>query len=81
MWQDISLSIIGIVFNISLILQLKDVIIKKTKMNTTNCIITCTGCIIIGYIDFTLNLPFAAIIAIITGLLWGLMVVYPMVNE
>jgi hypothetical protein len=81
MWQDIAFAVIGIIFNISLVLQLKDVIVNKTKMNVPNCVITCIGCILIGYIDLTINLPFAAIIAVITGILWGLMVVYPLMNE
>jgi len=80
MWQDISLSAIGIIFNISLVLQLKDVVNGKSKMNTTNCVITCIGCIIIGYIDFTLNLPFAAIIAVVTGIIWGSMLVFPYIG-
>jgi hypothetical protein len=79
MWQDIAFSVIGIVFNISLVLQLRDVIVNKTKMNTPNCIVTCIGCAIIAYVDLTLNLPFAAIISVITALLWGLMVVYPII--
>jgi uncharacterized protein with PQ loop repeat len=76
MWQDLVLSSIGIVFTISLIPQLIDVMRKKTKMNLTTCIITSVGCIIIGGVDFTLGLPISAIVAISTGVLWGLMLIF-----
>jgi len=75
MWQDFVLSIIGIIFTVSLIPQLIDVR-KNGVMNSITCFITSTGCFVIAYIDFTLNLPYASVISIITASIWGLMFCY-----
>jgi hypothetical protein len=75
MWQDFVLSIIGIIFTVSLIPQLIDVR-KNNVMNSITCFVTSTGCFVIAYIDFTLNLPYASVISIITASLWGLMFYY-----
>jgi hypothetical protein len=81
MWQDLVLSSIGIVFTLSLIPQLKDVLKKQCKMNWVTCSITSIGCFIIAYVDYTLDLQISAIVAVATGIVWGLMLVYPMVSE
>jgi hypothetical protein len=76
MWQDIILSIIGVVFTIVLIPQLKDVIKNKCKMNIFTCILTSSGCFLISYVDFSLNLPISSIVSATTGIIWGLMLYY-----
>jgi hypothetical protein len=76
MWQDFILSIVGIVFTLSLIPQIIDVLHKKCVMNSTTCFITSSGCFVIAFVDFTLNLPYASMISVITGIFWGTMFCY-----
>ena len=76
MWQDIILSMIGVVFTIVLIPQLKDVIKNKCKMNGLTCMVTSGGCFLISYVDFSLNLPISSAVSAVTGILWGLMLYY-----
>jgi hypothetical protein len=74
MWQDLALMIVGFVFTIMLIPQLNDARNGKAIMNFWTCLITGLGCITIGGIDITLNLPMAAVVSVTTGLMWlGLM--------
>lgn len=75
MWQDFVLSFIGIIFTAALIPQLIDVY-KNNVMNSTTCFITSSGCFVIAYVDFTLNLPYASIMSVITAIVWGLMFCY-----
>jgi len=81
MWQDLALSFIGIMFTIMLIPQLKDIISKNVSLNYTTCAVTGIGCIIISYIDITLNLHIAAVISIITGIIWLLLLIFSIKND
>jgi hypothetical protein len=70
MWQDLVLSIIGIAFTIILIPQLLDSIKGKSQINTLTSSITGFGCFLICFVDFTLGLYIAAIVSLITGIVW-----------
>jgi hypothetical protein len=50
-------------------------------MNWATCSITSIGCFIIAYVDYTLDLQISAIVAVATGIVWGLMLIYPILNE
>jgi hypothetical protein len=70
MWQDLLLSGIGIAFTIILIPQLIDSIRGKSQINTLTSSITGCGCFLICFVDITLNLYFAAIVSLLTGIVW-----------
>ena len=70
MWQDPALMAVGFIFTIMLIPQLNDARNGKAIMNFWTCLITGLGCITIGGIDITLNLPMAAVVSVTTGLMW-----------
>lgn len=81
MWQDIALSIIGGLFTVMLIPQLVDAWRGKAIMNFWTCFVTGAGCIAIGFIDVTLNLPTAAVVSGATGVMWFLLMKYSEKNR
>jgi plasmid maintenance system antidote protein VapI len=70
MWQDFGFAFIGFLFTVMLIPQLIDGLKGKAVMNFWTCYITGIGCIAMGDIDLTLNLPIAAMVSMSTGLMW-----------
>ena len=81
MWQDIVMSGIGIVFTIMLIPQLIDIVKKQVSMNYMTCVVTGLGCFVIAFVDVTLTLFFAAIISVITGIIWLLLFILSIKNS
>jgi hypothetical protein len=81
MWQDYGLSVIGLLFTIMLIPQLKDGYYGKAILNFWTCLITGLGCIGIGVIDVTLTLYYASIVSISTGIAWLLIMYYSEKNR
>ena len=75
MWQDLGFAFIGFLFTVMLIPQLIDGLKGKAVMNFWTCYITGIGCIAMGDIDLTLNLPIAAMVSVSTGMMW-LMLMY-----
>jgi len=76
MWQDLVLSTVGFLFTIMLIPQLCDAYAGKAILNFWTCFITGLGCIAIGVVDVTLNLPIASVVSISTGLMWLALMYY-----
>lgn len=81
MWQDFVFSIVGIVFTLILVPQLLDVFNKRCNLNCLTCATTGVGCFIIAFVDTTLNLPFAALISVITGIIWLLLLIFSIKNS
>ena len=81
MWQDLVLSSVGIVFTLALIPQLRDIYNKQCKMNWITCSITSIGCFVIAYTDYSLNLYISTIVSVITAIVWGLMMIYPLIRK
>lgn len=81
MWQDIVMSVVGIIFTIMLIPQLIDLIKKHICMNYLTCVVTGIGCFVIAFIDITLNLIGAAAISVITGIIWILLFILSIKNS
>ena len=73
MWQDFLLSIVGIGFTITLIPQLNDSLNGKAYTNKITSGITTIGCILISWVDITLNLYGASFISFLTGIIWLLL--------
>jgi hypothetical protein len=84
MWQDLALSIIGVVFTIMLLPQLRDV--KRGKLvdgkqikvilNFWTCLITGIGLIVMGSVYATLNLAVASAVSFTTAAIWLLLMGY-----
>lgn len=70
MWQDVVLSIVGFLFTVMLIPQLVDASYGKSILNFWTCLVTGAGCIVVGIVDITLNLQYAAIVSVCTGVMW-----------
>ncbi len=71
MWQDIALSIILIILNIALILQvIEGFKTKKKAIAFSTGLITVIGLYFACFIYFTLNLYFSALIEFLGGTLW-----------
>jgi addiction module HigA family antidote len=81
MWQDYALMFIGFLFTVMLIPQLRDAYRGKAIMNLWTCLVTGLGCIFIGIIDTTINLPLAAVVSISTGVMWLLLMYYSEKNK
>lgn len=72
MWQDVVMSIVGLVFALVMIPQLIDCYKKKCKMNSISCSITIAGLIVMGICMFTLNAYYTAVVEMIAASVWGL---------
>ena len=72
MWQDIVMSIVGLIFALVMIPQLIDCYKKKCKMNPISCSITVAGLIIMAICMFTLYAYYTATMETITAGVWGL---------
>jgi hypothetical protein len=81
MWQDLVLSVVGFLFTIMLIPQLCDAYAGKAILNFWTCLITGLGCVAIGVVDVTLNLPIASVVSISTGLMWLALMYYSEENR
>lgn len=81
MWQDIALMIIGFLFTVMLLPQLYDAYLGRAKLNKWTCVVTGFGCITIGGIDVTLNLPLAAVVSVSTGMVWLALMYYSEKNR
>lgn len=89
MWQDVVLSTVGFGFTVMLIPQLMDVwrgkivdgVLTKAILNFWTCLVTGVGCIIVGVVDITLNLPIAAIVSVFTGIMWLSLMYYSEKNR
>lgn len=73
--------VIGFAFTIMLLPQLYDAYRGAAKLNFWTCLVTGLGCIAIGGIDMTLNLPLAAIVSATTGLMWLALMYYSEENR
>tara|TARA_Y100000310_G_scaffold334530_1_gene414537 strand:- start:756 stop:1013 length:258 start_codon:yes stop_codon:yes gene_type:complete len=70
-WQDLVISIVNIVFSISLIPQIRHGYkLKKGLITLKTSIPTTLGLYIMAFTFFTLNLPYSAILSFIAGTLW-----------
>jgi len=81
MWQDLALSTTGVVFTIMLIPQMYDGIRGDAILNRWTCLVTGIGCIVVGIIDITLNLPISAAVSASTGLMWLILLYYSETNR
>lgn len=81
MWQDVILSVVGFAFTIMLLPQLYDAVKGKAVLNFWTCLITGLGCITIGIVDITLNLPIACAVSVSTGLMWLALMYYSEKNR
>lgn len=81
MWQDLVLSVVGLLFTVMLIPQLNDAIRGKVVLNFWTCLVTGMGCIVIGCVDITLNLPLAMVVSISTGTMWLALMYYSEENR
>lgn len=81
MWQDLVLSVVGLLFTIMLIPQLNDATRGKAVLNFWTCLVTGAGCVVIGCVDITLNLPLAMVVSISTGIMWLALMYYSEENR
>ena len=81
MWQDFALSVIGIVFTLMLIPQLLDSARGKAILNYWTCLITGIGCLVMGCVYLTLDLPISAIVSFTTGTMWIAILYYSEKNR
>ena len=81
MWQDPALMVVGFIFTVMLLPQLYDAYLGRAKMNFWTCLVTGLGCITIGGIDITLNLPMSAVVSVSTGLMWLALLYYSEKNR
>jgi hypothetical protein len=81
MWQDIVLSIVGLLFTLMLIPQIWDGRRGKAILNFWTCLITGAGCVVVGIVDVTLGLPYAAAVSASTGTMWLLLLYYSEENR
>ncbi len=73
-WQDITLTIVGIIFTLSLIPQVIEGYRKKNgAVSLLTSVPTTIGLAIIAYTYTTLHLYFSAVMITITGILWLLL--------
>ena len=72
MWQDLVMSIVGLIFAVVMIPQLIDCYKRKCKMNSISCCITIAGLITMGVCMFTLEAYYTAIVEIIAAGVWSL---------
>jgi addiction module HigA family antidote len=72
---------IGFLFTVMLLPQLYDAYRGHSIMNLWTCLVTGLGCIFIGLIDTTINLPLAAVVSVSTGVMWLLLMYYSEKNK
>lgn len=81
MWQDLALSAIGIIFTLMLIPQLLDSVRGKAILNYWTCLITGIGCLVMGCVYLTLELPISAVVSFTTGTMWLAILYYSEKNR
>lgn len=72
MWQDIVMSIVGVIFAVVMIPQLIDCYKKRCKMNSISCGITIAGLVVMAVCMFTLDAFYTALMEMVTAGVWGL---------
>ena len=72
MWQDIVMSVVGVIFTVVLIPQVIDCYKKRGKMNAISCSITVAGLVVMAICMFTLGAYYTAVMEVITAGMWGL---------
>lgn len=76
LWQDAVVTVVGIIFSISLIPQVYSGFIKKIgPIKYETSVPTFLGCYVIAVVYLTLSLYFSAITSFITGTLWLILLV------
>ena len=74
MWQDLVITIIGIILNLAMLHQItRGFKLKRKMMASSTALITTIGVLIVGYVFFTLNLYFSALLQIVGGTLWAIL--------
>ncbi len=82
LWQDVLITVVGIIFSISLLPQIAHGFKQKIgpiKFETS--VPTFLGCYTVAFAYFTLALYFSAITTFITGTLWLILVIQRIVYK
>jgi len=71
MWQDIIITIVGIILDLAMLPQImRGFKLKKKMIASSTALITMAGVFIVGFVFFTLKLYFSTLIQFIGGTFW-----------
>jgi uncharacterized protein with PQ loop repeat len=74
MWQDLAITIVGIILNLAMLPQItRGFKLKRKMMASSTALITTIGVFIVGYVFFTLNLYFSALLQLVGGTFWAIL--------
>jgi uncharacterized protein with PQ loop repeat len=82
MWQDIAITIVGIILNLAMLPQIiRGFKLKRKMIASSTAIITMIGVFVVGFVFFTLKLYFSAILQCIGGIFWTILFIQSIIYK